>query len=258
MKRQLVFSGCLLCAMTVSAFAADYAATPVEYDWSGFYIGANAGWAWTNDFDAKTTGTETFETLIPGGFVPAGLSQDDNGFSGGAQAGYNWQTSANFLIGIEADINWADLKSSDSFTGASILGTQLTTSNEVELNALATLRARLGFTADRSLFYITGGVAFGDVDTHSEVNGVQAPSLNWSGSQSDWNTGYSLGGGFEYALTDNITSKIEYLYTDLGDQSTYAAGNAAVRSIGALDGIDYRSKNSLTSSVARVGLNFRF
>jgi outer membrane immunogenic protein len=253
-----MLSSGLLLGMTASAFAADYAVMPAEYNWSGFYIGANAGWAWTNDFDAETTGTDTFETLISGGFVPSRLSQDDDGFSGGAQAGYNWQASSNFLIGVEADINWADLNSSKSFTGESILGTELTTANKVELNALATLRARLGLTVDRSLFYITGGVAFGDVDTHSEVNGVQAPALSWSGSQSDWNTGYTLGGGFEYALTDSITSKIEYLYTDLGDQTTYAAGNAAVRSIGALDGIDYKSKNSLTGSVVRLGLNFSF
>jgi len=258
MNRKLLLSGGLILGMTTSAFAADYTATPAEHDWSGFYVGANAGWAWTNDFDAETTGTDRFETLISGGFVPSRLSQDDDGFSGGAQAGYNWQASPNFLFGVEADINWADLKSSKSFTGEAILGTQLTTANEVEVNALATLRARLGLTVDRSLFYITGGVAFGDVDTHSEVNGVQAPALSWRGSQSDWQTGYTLGGGFEYALTDSITSKVEYLYTDLGDQTTFAAGNGAVRGIGALDGIDYESRNSLTSSVVRLGLNFRF
>ncbi len=227
------------------------------FTWTGFYVGVNAGYAF-GDGNTVTTGTPIFQTLIAPGIVPSSLNTKANGFIGGGQIGYNLQFGS-IVAGLEADIQFADLKKRASFTGGPVLGTQLTTSAKSEVEYFGTLRARLGFTPiDRLLIYGTGGLAYGQIKTSGGVVGVQAPALAWSGSNSDTKFGYAVGAGLEYAITNNLTLKTEYLYYDLGKTTVNAVGNAAVRGVAALNGIDYVSRTENRGSIVRAGLNYKF
>jgi outer membrane immunogenic protein len=264
MKTSLLTTAMLVALGTV-AQAADLPRKSVPYKvqslpmftWTGFYVGLNAGYAFGNG-NAVTTGTPGFQTLIAPGFAPASLNTKPDGFMGGLQAGYNMQFGA-LVAGVETDIQFGDLKKSASFTGGSVLGTQLTTSAKSEISYLGTLRARLGFTpAERLLVYATGGLAYGEVKTSGSVVGVQAPALVWSGSNSQVKVGYAIGAGAEFAITDNLTVKAEYLYYDLGKTTVNALGNAAVRGLAPLNGIDYVSRTENTGSLVRGGVNYKF
>ncbi len=231
---------------------------PPVFTWTGFYAGVNAGYAFGASNEAKTTGSAGFSNLIPGGIAPGALKVDGSGFIGGGQIGYNYQINQ-IVFGLEADIQYVDNKKSSSFIGAPILGTQLNTTAESELRYLGTVRARLGYTpVDRLLVYATGGLAYGDVRTTTSVLGVQAGGLQWAGSKSDMKVGYTVGAGAEYALTNNWTLRGEYLYYDLGKQTVAASGNGAVRSVAALNGVDYLSRTETKGHIVRAGLNYKF
>ena len=180
---------------------------PPAFTWTGFYIGANAGYGWgnvnTNGFTLTNTG-------------------DLNGFVGGAQVGYNSQMGQ-FVVGLEADIQGADLS-----TGNSLFGTR------VKTDYFGTVRGRVGVAFDRFLPYITGGWAYGNVKT--SVPGFAISSDN------SHTGGWALGGGLEYAFTNNLIGGVEYLYVDLGDKR--------VLNTGAKVGTDF--------SVVRARLSYKF
>lgn len=176
---------------STGAFAADAIVynepAPVVADtfsWTGGYIGLNAGYAGgQNKLDLSN-----------------GISAKDNasGFIGGVQAGYNWQFDRT-IVGIETDFQGGSLKSDADL---SVFGGN----PEAKINWFGTTRARLGYTpVDRFMVYATGGVAYGKVKA----------SLG-DFSVSDTRVGYTVGAGAEYAVTNNVTLKTEYLYTDLG------------------------------------------
>ncbi len=254
-----------LAALGSAAHAADLPrksvpvlAPPVPmFVWTGFYVGLNGGYGF-GDGNTQTVGTPGFQALIAPGIVPGALNTKPDGFMGGAQIGYNVQFGA-FVAGVEADIQFADMKKTAGFVGLPVLGTQLNTSTTTEMEYFGTLRARLGFTPfDRLLVYATGGLAYGQIKTSSSVVGVQAPALVWSGSDSETKFGWTLGAGLEYAITNNFTVRGEYLYYDLGNTTVSALGNAAVRGVGALNGIDYISRTENRGSIVRAGVNYKF
>ncbi|WP_428521923.1 outer membrane protein [Roseibium sp.] len=230
-------------------------ARPVS-SWTGFYAGAFLGWGWSDD-DATTTGTSGFQSL-GSTIVPSSLDLSGNGFLGGLTAGYDHQINS-FVAGLEGDISWADINKSSSFTGAAVLGTRLTTSAKKRMSFFSTVRGRLGYAAsDRFMVFATGGLAMGQVELETSVNGVDAPALAWNGSDDELKFGWTLGGGAEVKVTDNISMKLDGLYYDLADSNVTATGNAAVRSVGALDGIDYAAESDNTGFLARLGVNYRF
>lgn len=262
---KLLLSTVALVGLTVAAGAADLprrtvapvapiVAVPV-FTWTGFYVGVNAGYAFNADSKAVTVGTPAFQTLIPFGIVPSDLETGGDGFIGGAQIGFNYQFGA-FVVGVEADLQYVDGGKQATFIGAPVLGTQLATSAEAELDYLGTVRARVGVAFDRLLVYGTGGLAYGDVSLRAGVNGVQAPALSWSGSTSDVQVGYTVGGGVEYAFTNNLTLKAEYLYYDLGDQTVRTTPNALAAAV--VPGVSYDARVETSGHIARVGLNYKF
>ena len=160
--------------MSYPAPAATYAPAPI-FTWTGFYLGANAGYGWGE----------------------ADYSSDIDGFLGGIQAGYNFQLSGPFVIGVEADIQYSNIESS-VFT----------------LDYFGTVRARAGFAVDQFLLYGTGGLAYGR-GTY-ELGGL---------SNDQTNIGWTVGDGAEYAIDMNWSVKAEYLYVDLGSETyTTVAG----------------------------------
>jgi outer membrane immunogenic protein len=174
---------------STSAFAADAIVynepAPVVADtfsWTGGYVGVNAGYAGGKN---KLNVYDDFSA-----------KDNSSGFLGGVQAGYNWQFDQ-MIVGLETDIQGAGIKSDVEIDGRGA---------EAKINWFGTTRARLGYTpVDRFMVYATGGVAYGK---------IKASYGDFS--QSDTKVGYTVGAGAEYALTNNVTLKSEYLYTDLG------------------------------------------
>lgn len=155
---------------------------PPAFTWTGFYVGANAGYGWGN--------------VNTNGF---GQVSDLDGFVGGGQIGYNYQMGQ-FVLGLEADLQGADLSSGNNL---GLVG--------VKTEYFGTVRARVGVAFDRFMPYITGGWAYGNVKT-------SIPGIGFSSDRTHTG-GYAVGAGLEYAVTNNIIAGVEYLYVDLGDKS---------------------------------------
>lgn len=212
MKSVLV-SGALLGAMVAApAMAADLAkpqsypvkaqvaAPPPVFSWTGFYIGANAGYAWGSGKGAADY---------------YGVSPD--GWFGGGQVGYNYQFQNNMLVGVEADLQGSDISGNANGVNS-------------KLDYFGTVRARLGYAYDRFLPYVTGGLAYGK----NTIN-------DFGYSDSNTHVGWTVGGGLEYAITNNWTARAEYLYVDLGKKTYDNIGDAGI-----------------AASTARVGVNYKF
>jgi outer membrane immunogenic protein len=242
---------------------------PPPFTWTGFYIGVNAGGLWPSgsrsaslfDPNAGTDGA-----FISSGF-PGGLGSQSAGFIGGGQAGYNWQTGA-FVLGVETDFDGTTLsKSFDNvgtpFSGpgavaAHLLGDTLTVNGKTSLSWLGTTRGRVGFVAtpdNRLMIYGTGGVAYGGGNSQFSVFDATTGSI-FSGNPSSTRVGWVIGGGVEYAVTNNITIKGEYLYADLGSSKFTNAGNAA--SAIAFPGVTVSGKFDYNASIFRAGVNYKF
>lgn len=247
-------TGAMAADLPVSVPAAIPASAPVVMNWTGLYVGANLGYTWGRG-DVTYTGNPAFLTGVVGpGLAPRSFGLDADGWIGGAQLGYNIQFGQ-FVAGIEGDVafsNARDTRSAFSTVGLS----SLTSSATTDLNWFASIRGRLGFAFDRVLVYGTGGVAFGEVEGSGAITGSGAlAGLAWAGSSKSTRTGWTIGGGAEYAFTQNLSARIEYLYYDLGDLNVSVAPlNAATIA----SGIAATQRHELSGHIVRAGVNFRF
>lgn len=225
-----------LFAMTGVALAADLTKQPPmptiaplqpEMNWTGFYLGLNAGYGWTNAMSVTIADPFNGKSVSREGNMPGG-------FVGGAQGGYNWQ-SGRFVFGFEADIQYAALGGAIDWDGYDYLNLK---SNDGQY--FGTIRARLGYAMDRTLFYITGGYAYGGLVD----NGLTGNATS--------NQGYALGGGFEYAFTDNWTARFEGLYINLDTSEQ----SVTVNYLGAPYSIQGRLPDGF--GVVRAGVNYKF
>jgi outer membrane immunogenic protein len=197
MKR-VFLSGVALAALVGSASAADLprrpapvAAAPVPYvspvyNWTGFYVGVNAGWGWGT---GKLSGP------------PSTGDIDGNGGVAGGQIGYNWQVNQ-IVFGVETDINWSGIETDNHRCGG---GGAIRC--QVSNDWFGTARGRIGYAIDRWMPYIAGGLAYGDVSA----------SVTGNRGASETQAGWTLGGGIEYAFAGPWTARLEYLHVDLGD-----------------------------------------
>jgi len=241
MKRILIV-GALALATAAPAFAADlpppaappprapaaYIPAPPPFSWTGFYIGLNAGGAF---------GSSTWTT--PVGSIS---SFDVSGGLAGGQIGGNYQIGQ-FVIGVEGDGDWQNVRGA---TANGICGIAAIGGCAVASNWLATIRGRAGFAADRALFYITGGGAFTNVKPSTGA-------LPYGGGSE---AGWTAGGGIEYAITDNWTAKVEYLYASFQsatcNASSCAPVNAAPTFAFAPDTVTFHE------NIVRAGVNYKF
>jgi len=167
-----------------------------------------------------------FYVGVNGGWGGGTGGKDFGNVSGGlvgGTVGYNYQIGQ-FVVGLEGDWDWADLTKSGTYD----------TYYKNKVDDLVTVRARAGYAIDRALLYVTGGYAGAD----------DKISLPGSYSSSQWRNGGVIGAGLEYAFTNNISAKAEYLYAPLGSKSYW-------------DGVNY-GKSDLNLSLVRVGLNYKF
>jgi outer membrane immunogenic protein len=185
--------------------------------WAGLYTGVNGGYAWGTN--SEITGITDVVLCARRGCTTTPYSADahftpDGGFGGG-QVGYNWQRER-LVYGVEADIQGADASGGAAvtpFAGTSALAS-------TSLDWFGTVRARLGYEAfDRGLFYVTGGFAYGGVEERLTLTGN--PHATPIGA-SQVATGYAVGGGIEYAISQAWSVKAEYQFIDLGTEALSA------------------------------------
>ena len=263
-------------ALASSAFAADlpsrrapapYVAVPV-FTWTGFYIGGNAGYAFSDNNRVFTTGqTAANQAAVGTGARPGNVQLDQEGFTGGGQIGYNQQIG-NIVIGIEADAAYTDLQRTRTITtfAGAVPGAAPAVRDNIfrqDLAFLGTVRGRIGYAFDRLLVYGTGGFAYGDVDYQANFTGAVPPStLQFTGRRTNIETGYTAGAGVEYAMptsfslfgSNAVTIKAEALYYDLGRRTV--AVNLVPGSGGTPTG--YNSRFETSGVIARAGVNFKF
>src|SRR6202522_1659683 len=236
---------------------------PPPYTWTGFYVGVNAGGiAPSGGRGASLLDTNPATSGFLSADFPGGLGSQSVGFLGGGQAGYNWQTGA-FVLGVETDFDGSTLSKSfnnigSPFIGPGGLSDSLTVNGKTSLTWLGTTRARVGFVAtpdNRLMIYATGGVAYGGGNSQFSVFDATTGSI-FSGNPSSTRVGWVIGGGVEYAITNNITIKGEYLYADLGSSNFTSAGNGFAAA--AFPGVTVNSHFDYNASIFRAGVNYKF
>jgi outer membrane immunogenic protein len=250
-------------AMATGARAADLPmrvkAQPYEapslFTWTGFYGGVNVGYKFDGDDDVNTQGQAAPNIAnIAGGARPGFVPLNRDGFVGGVQAGYNYQVGQ-FVAGVEADIDYLDSHDSNTVvTSQLVTGLPLANTFSSRLEYLGTVRGRLGYAYDRVLFYATGGFAYGQSDHSVNMLGAaSAGDLQFSGRNNQLKTGYAVGVGVEYALTNHLTIRGEYLFYDLGSDTV----NVAVIPNSGGAGTGYNSHFDDNGHILRVGLNYK-
>jgi outer membrane immunogenic protein len=198
-------------------------ATPL-YDWSGFYVGVFGGGGYGNH--------NLNNALGPASFANFTVNYSSSGGLAGGEVGYNAQ-SGNYLVGIEADGFWSDIKGNDNFA--------LGSDDASKLRWGGTFRARGGITVDRLLLFFTGGWAYGDI-AHANTD-----PLFGTDQFTNNRSGLTAGGGIAYAITNGLLGKIEYRYYDFGRYSRAAPTNGQ---------LPYTVDT--TYSVVTLGLDFKW
>ncbi|MBN9046866.1 MAG: porin family protein [Rhizobiales bacterium] len=230
--RLIAYSCAAILAASTCAKAADVINGPEPiyvpaFSWGGAYIGGQVGYGWgKSSFDDGYDGYNGYRRSDD----PSSLSP--SGFIGGIYAGYNFDIGSNVILGIDGDINYANQKGSFDFDDG--LNSASVTS---ELQWSGSVRGRMGYAAGRFMPYLAGGVAFGQVK-----NSIRLNDDRWDSSRTL--TGWTIGGGVDYAATDNIVLRLEYRYTDFGRRDF------------SFD--DLSSSNRFRSNDIRLGVAYKF
>jgi outer membrane immunogenic protein len=195
--------------------------------------------------------------------VPLPGNLNPNGFIGGGQVGYNYQFEKYWVVGLEADFQYADLRdSSTAITSPPPAGfvTGITTVRQ-NVSWLGTVRPRVGrLITDRLLLYGTGGLAYAGVDKSAMIGYPSGGNLingvigqQYYGSSSGTMTGWTCGGGLEWAFSNKFSLKAEYLYYNLGSETISIVPDFA----GSPPAVGL-ARFHTTGQIVRTGLNYRF
>ena len=256
--RKLLIALCASSAFAGSGWSADlrYKAppppAPVSY-WTGFYIGANAGWIGSSGNTITNTGADT-DGGGPGfalsqGFIPGSISLSHSGFIGGGQIGYNWQGvwHPHLVLGVEADIQGGDISDKATWNP---FANSTTAVSESRLDWFGTVRGRLGYASGGTLVYGTGGFAYGHIHNSQADNRPGGPVVFNIDTTA---TGFTVGGGVEYKLTPAWSVKAEYQFIDLGKNDPFSPQPG--------QGLFTSFKTTLEDDAfhtVRAGLNYHF
>ncbi len=213
------------------------------WTWSGYYLGAHAGYGWARD---------PFTNLRVNSVALNGI--DASGFVGGFQAGANWQ-SGSFVGGLEIDLSGTDIKGSASGSTGNQLIIQGAQTDK--LDWFGSARARLGYLVTPDvLLYATGGPGWArmvtDQESVSTLVGVPPPATN-SSVVPTWMFGWVAGAGVEARLWNtNWLARLEYLHYDFGSGSSSQFTPLG----GGL--VNTTTSGHQTNDVLRAGLSYKF
>jgi high affinity Mn2+ porin len=240
----LILSAGGACAADLSAAQPTKApppAAPAAYDWTGFYLGGHVGYA-LGGSNWSSTQAGVAAPAVTGAFDFSNaynFSTGNGSYFLGFQAGYDYMIASRWLFGIQTDISFP------SFVGGNRTFSSVPTgivNNLERVEFSGNVLGRVGYAWDRTLFYVAGGYAGGDV--HAGAMNDTAFGLSFPGSSS-WQSGYAVGGGIEYAVTNNISVKGEYLFSQLDGKTYYAGSPDAV-------------KAGLDINTFKLGVNYKF
>ncbi|WP_200938229.1 MULTISPECIES: porin family protein [unclassified Methylobacterium] len=290
MMMKLLLAGTAALLAVGSASAADLprrvepapAFVPVPvFTWTGFYAGTHSSYSFSDSQQIRTVGnndgsttTNTIGNVQTLRRPPSLRSEQDGRGNFGAGVGYNHQFTpgSGFVVGVEADWTWTDLRKNYLYLGPALAangGVPDPSSFRQGLNWLGTAQGRVGYAFDRVLVYGTGGFAYGDVNYNAKFyNGALA--LAYLGRNDGIETGYVYGGGIEYAIPADsflsrysiignllgasaITLKAEYLRYDLGSRNVTVAATGLTPATGS-----YTSRFTTEGSIVRAGFNYKF
>jgi outer membrane immunogenic protein len=225
-------------------------AKPATFDWSGLHIGITGGGA----FDGHDAGF-SFENVDAASIaiLPSRADLTSQGGLVGGEVGYDLQTGG-WVVGLEGDLSWTNFGDSDTHIvqeNTSIGLPPITFATNYKMDWISTIRGRIGIPFDHFLIYGTGGLAFADVSMATTVTVGDPPFGQLIGSSDKTKAGWTLGGGAEYAVCDNITLKAEALWFDLGSISLNAAAPALTTS-----SVDVDQK--IEGVIARAGVGYKF
>ena len=232
-----------------------------QTDWKGFYIGANVGGNLSRT-DATTTTvfspTGYFNITSPPAIAALSPQHpDSNGFVGGGQAGYNFQSGA-LVFGLEADIG--AMTGSDTSSGTGVYPccapTTFTVAQRMEHSWLFTARPRVGVTAGKALFYFTGGLAVTNFN-YRELFTDTFATAHESAVIDETKMGWTAGGGLEYQVRQHWSLKGEYLYADFGDERVTSTNLTAPAAVAWPTSV-FTHRADLRSHIFRFGVNYRF
>ena len=214
--KKLLLTTTALVVLASPALAADLAARPYTkapppvmaaiYDWSGFYLGVNAGGGWThNTWDVVGGGREG--------------SHDSSGGTIGGQVGYRWQMGQ-FVFGVEAQGNWADFSGDNQ---SALFGTR----NRTKTDAFGLFTGQVGYAFNNVLVYAKGGAAITS-NTYTITNAATGAFL---GSNDNTRWGGVVGAGLEYGFAPNWSLGVEYdhLFMDRQTVSFGALGSDSIK-----------------------------
>ena len=289
--KKLFLTVATLAALGTPGHAADMAvkapppAASPAYSWTGFYVGGNVGYGWQdptvtftpNDVNANSS---TCTGAAFGGICPPAAAFNIAGALGGLQGGYNLQINQNWLLGIETDFDWSRIRGAgaSNFAFTFFLGPPGVPANfqaSQNVDWFGTVRGRLGFLPSNNLLiYTTGGFAYGLVKENVALNtltGLSTATGGFSfncitgssgcfiGSSSRIDTGWTLGAGGEYALWNNTSVRLEYLYVNLGrGDAVNVVAQATQFGPPTTPSSFTATYSTLNFHVVRAGLNWRF
>lgn len=220
--------------------------------WGGYYLGLHGGQGWAESETDRTITNNTY-------FAPVNLtavedesvmSLEEETFLGGAQLGLNWPAGA-FIFGFEIDASGFGNDASGSSTLAypGNPASTFTVTNSVEQTWLATGRLRIGVGNEWILAYATGGYAGGDVTFTQTFADTFNPFPTQTVENSEFRSGYSIGGGVELMIESGASIRVEYLHYDLGEmQANGPMASGTTTSNGVAE---------ISNEVWRVGINFQ-
>jgi len=234
MKKILLATAFVLAPIGMACAADINEVSPVSgYDWSGLYAGVDVGYM---------AGKSNFFVADGfGGGADLNSSLDPSGFVGGIHIGANYQMANSFVIGAEADIAYSN---ADGLTTLDTGGGGVSALLKSELKWSGSARLRAGYAFDRTLPYITAGVAAAKYEVTAISVGSGAGDIPF---HDESHVGWTVGAGVEHAFTDRWIARAEYRYSDFGSQDLSLAA-----------GLPTETNVDLKAHDIRVGLSYKF
>ena len=221
---------------------------PFPFDWTGVYLGGQIGYSWGDSSGDGFAST-------PGGLFATGRLSDAQGVIGGGHVGYNYQFDQ-WVLGVEGSVDGAAISRDTLIPAVDPTGVAWWTAGSVagtfRSDLQGSVRARAGYTFDRLLVYGTGGLAIGQFSSQLTLAGVDliGPFFTSTGEHSTTRTGWTVGGGLEYALNTHWSLRSEYRYSDFG----YLRDDFSVP----VDGFQLSASRHVAQNQLQVGFSYKF
>lgn len=244
--KKIVYSTLLALAASASVYAggATMEPTAAGCDWTGFYVGADAGYMWgiASAYDVNGYNTSGASANNPFGYYP------DGGLAA-AHLGYQKLFRDEILLGVEAQGGWMGLSGSHQYPpyvgDSTRVGDSVASVNSSGFGVLA---GRLGIVIRNSvLFYGKGGYAWtGLYSTYTDTNATGITLSNTTKGRYD---GWVAGAGVEYAFNCDWSARLEYDHYDFGKVTFSGLGS---------NGTTYNFNNTLTANAVQAGFSYLF